>query len=36
MADKVARVADAPDLQPLFPRAVGGVETDMLITVGTH
>jgi hypothetical protein len=26
----------SPDLQPLFPRAVGGVEADMLITMGIH
>jgi hypothetical protein len=35
-ADKVPRVADAPDLSPLLPRAVSGVEADMLITMGAH
>jgi hypothetical protein len=31
VADEVPRVADAPDLQPLLPRTVSGVEADLLI-----
>jgi hypothetical protein len=35
-ADEVSRVVDTPDLYPLLPRTVSGVEADKLIIMGTH
>jgi hypothetical protein len=35
-ADKGPRVVDAPDLYTFHPRAICGVEADMLIAIGTH
>jgi hypothetical protein len=36
MVNEVPEAVKASDFHPLLPRAVGGVEADMVITIGAH